>query len=175
METIEKTIEVDAPLTKVYNQWTQFEEFPKFMEGVEQVKQLDDKHLHWVAEIGGKKKEWDAEIIEQVPDQRIAWRSTTGVPNAGIVDFRPKDLNHTIVSLQMNYQPETTMENVADTFGVVSRRVEGDLKRFRDFIQKRTTETGAWRGEIRGGKVNPRSKGKPAAGEYDSSGKSGLP
>src|SRR5882724_3668508 len=156
METIEKTIEVEAPVTKVYNQWTQFEKFPEFMEGVEEVKQLDDKHLHWVAEIAGKKKEWDAEIIEQVPDERIAWRATTGAPNAGIVNFRPKDHDHTMVTLQMNYEPEGAMEGTGDTLGLVSRRVEGDLKRFRDFIRQRTTETGAWRGEIRGGKIKPR-------------------
>ena len=88
MQTVEKSIEVEAPLAQVYNQWTQFEQFPRFMEGVEQVKQLDDKRLHWVAEIGGRRKEWDAEIFEQVPDQKIAWRSTSGADNAGIVSFR---------------------------------------------------------------------------------------
>jgi len=153
METIEKTIEVEAPIAKVYNQWTQFEQFPEFMEGVEEVKQLDDKHLHWVADIGGRKKEWDAEIVEQVPDEKIAWRSTTGAPNAGTVNFRPKDLHHTVVTLRMNYEPEGTMEKVGDSLGIFSRRVEGDLKRFRDFVQQRTTETGAWRGEIHNDKV----------------------
>jgi uncharacterized membrane protein len=156
METIEKTIEIEAPLNRVYNQWTQFEKFPEFMEGVEEVKQLDDKHLHWVAEIAGKKKEWDAEITEQVPDQRIAWRSTSGAINAGMVNFRTKDQGHTMVTLQMNYEPEGATEKTGDALGAVSRRVEGDLKRFRDFIQHRTTETGAWRGEIRGGKIKPK-------------------
>src|SRR5437763_16499911 len=144
METIEKTIEVDAPVNKVYNQWTQFEEFPQFMEGVKEVKQLDDKHLHWIAEVGGKRKEWDAEITQQIPDQRIAWRSTGGAHNGGVVHFRPRDHNHTIVSLQLAYEPEGAVENVADALGILSRRVEQDLKRFRDFIQRRTTETGAW-------------------------------
>jgi uncharacterized membrane protein len=168
METIEKTIEVEAPLKKVYNQWTQFEEFPQFMEGIQQVTQIDDQHLHWVAKIAGKKKEWDAEILEQVPDQRIAWRSTTGAANAGIVHFRPKDHNHTMVTLQLNYEPEGAAENAGDALGLVSRRIEGDLKRFRDFIQRRTTETGAWRGEIRSGtKVQP-------GGQYGTSGRSGL-
>src|SRR5437868_4783220 len=122
METIEKTVEVEAPVAKVYNQWTQFEEFPHFMEGVEQVKQLDDKHLHWVAKVGGKQKEWDAEILEQVPDQRIAWRSTTGAPNSGIVHFRPKDDDHTVVTLQMVYEPQGAAENVGDALGLLSRR-----------------------------------------------------
>jgi uncharacterized membrane protein len=157
METIQKTIEVEAPVTTVYNQWTQFEQFPEFMEGVEEVKQLDDKHLHWVADIGGRKKEWDAEIIEQVPDEVIAWRSTTGAPNAGTVNFQPKDPNHTVVTLRMNYEPEGAMEKAGDSLGLVSRRVEGDLKRFRDFVQQRTTETGAWRGEIHGDRVQGES------------------
>ena len=166
METIEKTIEVEAPVSKVYNQWTQFEEFPQFMEGVKEVRQLDDKHLHWVAKIAGKEKQWDAEILEQVPDQRIAWRSTTGAANSGIVHFRPKDHDHTLVTLQINYEPEGTTENVGDALGMISHRVTGDLKRFRDFIQHRATETGSWRGEIRSGsKVAPRRQsdrtGKP--------------
>lgn len=169
METIEKTIEVEAPVQKVYNQWTQFEEFPRFMEGVEKVRQLDDKRLHWVAKVGGKQKEWDAEILEQIPDERIAWRSTTGTPNSGMVLFQPKDHNHTVITLQMNYEPEGATENIGEALGFLSRRVEGDLKRFRDFIQKRTTETGSWRGEIRSGK-----KVRGGEGEYDSSGKSGL-
>ncbi|MDB6125884.1 MAG: cyclase/dehydrase [Pedosphaera sp.] len=150
MEHIEKSIEVEAPLDKVYNQWTQFEDFPEFMEGVEEVKQLDEKHLHWVAEIGGKKKEWDAEIYEQVPDQKVAWRSTTGARNAGIVEFRPKDQNHTQVTLKMDYEPEGATEKIGDALGIVSRRVEGDLERFREFIQSRKSETGGWRGEIHG-------------------------
>jgi len=167
MESIEKTIEVDAPVKKVYNQWTQFEEFPRFMEGVEEVKQLDDKHLHWVAEIAGKKKEWDAEIMQQIPDERIAWRSISGATKAGVVNFRPKDHNRTVVCLKMTYEPEGAAENVGDALGFLSRRVEGDLKRFKAFIQTRTTETGSWRGEILKGEVkNP--------GDYDSSGKSGL-
>ncbi len=155
METIEKTIEVEAPVNTVYNQWTQFEEFPIFMEGIEAVRQVDDKHLHWVANVGGRRKEWDAEIVEQVPDERIAWRSTTGAANAGIVNFRPKDHNHTMITLQMNYQPESATEKIGDSLGLLSRRVENDLKHFRDFIQRRGTETGSWRGEIRGGKIRP--------------------
>jgi len=143
MESVEKTIEVEAPVKKVYNQWTQFEEFPEFMEGVEEVRQVDDRHLHWVAEMGGKKKEWDAEIYERVPERRIAWRSTTGTRNAGTVDFLPKEPNRTRVTLKMDYEPEGALEHADDALGVVSRQVEGDLERFKQFIQTRATESGA--------------------------------
>lgn len=148
MESVEKTIEVEAPVNQVYNQWTQFERFPEFMEGVEEVQQLDDRHLHWVAEIGGKKKEWDAEIYEQVPDQRIAWRSTTGTRNSGAVNFLSKNGGRTRVTLKMDYEPEGASEHLGDALGMVTRRVEGDLERFKEFIQESKTETGAWRGEI---------------------------
>jgi len=166
METIEKTIEIDAPVSKVYNQWTQFEDFPRFMEGVEQVTQIDDSHLHWVAEVGGKKKEWDAEIVVQIPDQRIAWQSTSGVTTAGTVNFKSKDLNQTELSLKLSYEPEGAVENVGDALGFLSRRVEGDLKRFKDFIQTRNTETGAWRGEIRNGGLRPKAR-KPTNGDLE--------
>ena len=148
MKSIEKTIEVDAPLSAVYNQWTQFEEFPQFMEGVKEVQQIDDKRLHWVAEIGGKRKEWDAEIFEQVPDSTIAWRSMSGVRNSGQVSFLPMGNYATKVCLKLHYDPEGTLENVADALGVLGRRVEGDLERFKKFIQARRHETGSWRGEI---------------------------
>jgi uncharacterized membrane protein len=165
METIEKSIEVDAPVSAVYNQWTQFEEFPRFMEGVEAVTQLDDKRLHWKAEIAGKVKEWDAEIFEQIPDQRIAWRSMMGAKNSGMVNFFPIGTNTTRVTLSLNYEPEGAIEKVGDALGVVSSRVEGDLKRFKEFIESRGQETGGWRGQIRGREVSssetetePRSK-----------------
>jgi uncharacterized membrane protein len=154
MQTIERSIEVDAPIDRVYNQWTQFEDFPRFMEGVEEVRQIDDRHLHWVAKAGGKRKEWDAEIIEQVPEQRIAWRSTSGAPNAGIVHFIPRDQNHTVVALQMTYEPEGAIEKLGSAMGVLEGRVEADLKHFKDFIQQRSTETGSWRGEIHGDHVS---------------------
>ena len=153
METIEKSIEVDVPVSRAYNQWTQFEDFPQFMEGVERVQQIDDKRLHWVADIGGKRKEWDAEIYEQIPDNRVAWRSTSGAPNAGVVVFQPVNPNRTRVSLRLAYEPETVGEKVGDTLGFVSRRIEGDLERFKEFIQNRGVETGAWRGKIGSGKV----------------------
>ena len=154
METIEKSIEVDAPLSAVYNQWTQFEEFPRFMEGVKEVRQLDDKRLHWHAEIAGKDKQWDAEIYRQEPDQSIAWRSTSGAQNAGEVRFSRAGGNRTLVTLNMSYDPEGLVENVADALGAVSMRVQGDLNRFKEFIEERGRETGGWRGEIRGGSVS---------------------
>ena len=148
MATIEKSIEVNAPLRVVYNQWTQFEEFPRFMEGVEEVRQLDDKRLHWRAKVGGKTKEWDAEITEQRPDERIAWTSRGGAWNAGVVTFHRINDNRTKVMLQVDYDPEGVMENVGDALGVVSARVAGDLERFKEFIEARGRETGGWRGEI---------------------------
>lgn len=154
METIEKSIEVNRPVSMVYNQWTQFETFPHFMEGVKDVRQLDDKRLHWRAEVGGREKEWDAEIFEQIPDQRIAWRSTTGAKNSGMVNFTPVDANRTRITLRLNYETEGAMEAVANAVGVVSGRVQGDLQRFKEFIETRPIETGAWRGEIHGRHVS---------------------
>jgi uncharacterized membrane protein len=159
--TIEKSIEVDAPVSVVYNQWTQFEEFPRFMEGVKEVKQINDKRLHWTAQVGIKQKEWDADIVEQTPDTRIAWRSATGAENAGIVDFLPTQNGGTKVTVHMTYDPEGIVENVGDALGFLSRRVEGDLQRFKDFLEARGRETGGWRGQIHGGKVE---SGGPAGG-----------
>ncbi|MBX5493091.1 MAG: SRPBCC family protein [Chloroflexi bacterium] len=149
MASVTKSIDVRVPVRTAYDQWTQFEEFPRFMEGVKSVKQLDDTHLHWIAEIGGQTKEWDAEITEQVPDERIAWRSTSGAKNAGVVTFHRLGDGLTRVTLQMEYEPEGAAESIGDALGFVSRRVEGDLERFRDFIEGRGVETGAWRGEVR--------------------------
>lgn len=150
MQTIEKSIEVNAPVAKVYNQWTQFEEFPRFMDGIEEVQQLDDKRLHWKAEIAGKTKEWDAEIVEQIPEQRISWQSTTGAKNAGTVSFMSVGTSATRVVLSLSYEPEGAMEKMGDALGMVSSKVEGDLKRFKEFIEMEGRETGAWRGEIHG-------------------------
>ncbi len=149
METIEKSIEVNAPLQAVYNQWTQFEEFPKFMQGVEEVRQLTDKRMFWKAEIWGKTAEWEAEIFEQIPDQRIAWRSVTGHPNAGAVSFQSLGPDKTRVTLTMSYEPLGVVEKIADALGIVTSRVQGNLERFREFIEDRGRATGAWRGEIR--------------------------
>ena len=149
MSTVQKSIDVNAPVNSVYNQWAQFEDFPAFMEGVKEVRQLDDSHLHWCAEIAGKDVEWDAEITEQIPDQRIAWRSVDGTPNAGVVSFHRLNDGETRVMLQMDYDPEGVIENAGDMLGMLSHRVEGDLERFKDFLESRGSETGAWRGEIR--------------------------
>lgn len=148
MSTVEKSIEVNVPVSTAYNQWTQFEEFPRFMEGIEEVRQLDATHLHWCASVGGKRKEWDAEITEQIPDKRIAWRATTGAPNAGVVTFHQIDADTTRIMVQMDYDPEGVTENVGDALGVFSHRVQGDLERFKEFIESRGHETGAWRGSV---------------------------
>ena len=150
MATIEESIDVDVPIRTVYNQWTQFEEFPRFMNGVQEVRQLDDRRLHWRAEVGGVDKEWNAEITEQLPDQRIAWRSTSGARNAGVVTFHHITDNTTRVMLQLDYDPEGVVENVGDAVGAVGMRVRGDLARFKEFIEARQRETGAWRGTIEG-------------------------
>src|SRR4051794_973444 len=125
MNTIEESILVDVPVSTAYNQWTQFEEFPKFMEGVKEVRQLDDKRLHWKADIAGKDEEWDAEIFQQVPDDRIAWRSTGGVKNSGRVTFSPRGGGQTEVSLQLHYEPKGVVENIGDALGVLKTRVAG--------------------------------------------------
>jgi uncharacterized membrane protein len=148
MATKEKSIDVEAPVSTLYNQWTQFEEFPQFMEGVEQVTQLDDQRLHWVANVGGQRKEWYARITEQVPDERIAWTSEGGTFTSGVVRFHRLDENRARVMLQMEYDPESIVEEVGDKLGFVTRRVERDLKRFKEFIESRGVETGAWRGKI---------------------------
>jgi len=146
MSYVEKTIEVNSPLSKVYNQWTQFESFPEFMQGVEEVQQLDDKRLRWKAQIAGKQEEWTSEIYEQVPDQKIAWRSIEGAKNSGIVKFKALGADRTEITLRMEYEPEGIIEKAGDMLGVVTGRVEGDLQRFKQFIEQHR-ETGAWRGE----------------------------
>jgi uncharacterized membrane protein len=150
---LEKSIELNLPVSIVYDQWTQFEDFPKFMEGVKEVRQLDDKRLYWRANIGGKEKEWTAEITEQEPDTKIRWKSTSGARNDGLVTFDKLTDNQTKVSLSIAYDPEGPVENAGDAMGILSRRIEGDLKRFKEFIESRGSETGAWRGEIHGNKV----------------------
>ncbi len=158
MARVEKGIEIDRPLRMVYDQWTQFEEFPRFMEGVEEVQQLDDRHLKWRARIAGKVEEWEAEIVQQIPDQTIAWRHTRGAVNGGVVVFRPLDAERTHLTLAIEYDPKGVVEKVGDVLGVVSRRVEGDLERFKRFVEERATETGGWRGEIKptGDATHPR-------------------
>ncbi len=145
---IEQSIEVAVPLSTAYNQWTQFEEFPRFMEGIKEVRQLDDTHLHWVAEFGGRHHEWDAEVTEQKPDERIAWRNTHGKDNAGVVTFHRLDDDHTRLMVQMDFVPEGIVERIGDALGAPERRVEGDLRRFKEFAESRGTEVAGWRGEV---------------------------
>jgi uncharacterized membrane protein len=149
MEKIEKSIEVQRPLRTVYNQWTQFEEFPRFMKGVTKVTQLDDQRLHWEAEIGGKNKEWDARITDQIPDQLIAWQSEGGEYTSGTVKFAAAGPDRTRIELEIIYDPEGFVESTGDALGLVSSKVENDLERFKEFIENRGQETGAWRGTIR--------------------------
>ena len=148
MSMIEEGIEVNVPVRTAYNQWTQFEDFPRFMEGVERVVQLDDTHLSWRANIGGATRDWTSEITEQIPDNRIAWRSTSGPRNAGVITFHRLSDEHSRVMLQLEYEPEGFTENAGDALGIVRRRVRGDLERFKEFIEHRGTETGAWRGQV---------------------------
>ena len=148
MSTIEQSIEVNAPLSMVYNQWTQFEEFPQFMDGSDEVRQLDDTHLHWVASFGGTQHEWDAEIVEQVPDERIAWGNTEGKDNAGVVTFHRIDDNTTRIMVRMDFVPDGIKEKIGDAIGAPERRIKGDLERFKELIESRGAETGAWRGEV---------------------------
>ena len=148
MSTVEKSIDVDVPVSTAYNQWTQFESFPQFMEGVDRIDQTSDRMTHWVTSIGGVTREFDAQITEQHPDERIAWTSVDGAKNAGVVTFHRLDENKTRVMLQMDYLPEGVVENVGDKLGIVGRRAEGDLKRFKEFIESRGAESGGWRGEV---------------------------
>ncbi|MFN2519472.1 MAG: SRPBCC family protein [Candidatus Limnocylindria bacterium] len=152
METIEKHVTVDVPLGAVYDQWTQFEDFPQFMDGVKEVRQQGDKRLHWVTDVGGKKAEFDAEIVEQIPDQVIAWQSKVGVKQSGRVVFAP-DAQGTRVTLKMEFEPRDALEGVGSKLGVADRQVQGDLDRFKKFIEERRTPTGAWRGRIEEGQV----------------------
>jgi uncharacterized membrane protein len=148
MSNITKSIDVSVPVRTAYNQWTQFESFPHFMEGVEEVQQLDETHLHWRAKVAGKEAEWDAVITEQIPDERVAWSSTSGKPNGGVVTFHRLGEDQTRVTVQMDYEPEGIVENVGSMVGADDRRIQGDLDKFKEFIESRGAPTGAWRGEV---------------------------
>ena len=148
MSTITKSVEVNVPVSTAYNQWTQFEEFPTFMEGVISVRQIDDDTLRWYANIGGVEREWKARITAQVPDECIAWQSTSGAKNFGLVSFRSLSPSRCAITLRLDIEPEGATETLGDWLGVVSARVQGDLDRFKAFIESRGHETGAWRGEI---------------------------
>ncbi|GAA2250506.1 MULTISPECIES: SRPBCC family protein [Kitasatospora] len=149
MSKVQESIDVDVPLHTAYNQWTQFEEFPRFMEGVKEVRQLDDRHNHWRTSIAGVDREFDTEIVDQLPDERVAWRTVGGdVKQMGVVTFQPLDEGHTRVRLAMNVEPEGMVEKAADMLGMLDRRVRGDLRRFKGFVESRGEETGAWRGRV---------------------------
>jgi uncharacterized membrane protein len=154
MSTIDRTIELDVPVRTAYDQWTQFEEFPRFMEGVISVDQLDSKTLQWRARIGGVERAWRAEITEQEPDRRIAWRSTDGARNDGVVTFEPIGDARSRVRVQLDVAPSDPIEAVGDAIGIVERQAEGDLERFKEYIEIRREPSGAWRGEVHDGDVH---------------------
>jgi len=149
VSTVTESVDVDVPVRTAYNQWTQFEEFPRFMDGVHEIHQLDATHTHWKTEIGGVKREFDAEITEQLPDERVAWKSVEGSRQAGVVTFHRLDDTHTRVTVQMDLEPHGVVEKAGAALGAVDHRVKGDLRRFKDYIEHRGgVETGAWRGRI---------------------------
>jgi uncharacterized membrane protein len=148
MTTVTESVEVAVPVRTAYHQWTQFEEFPRFMGGVSEVRQVSDTQTHWVTTIGGVTREFDAEITEQLPDRRVAWMSTSGMKQAGMVDIEPVAADRSRVTVRMDYEPRGIAEKAADAMGILTRQVRGDLDRFREFIEERGTESGAWRGDV---------------------------
>jgi uncharacterized membrane protein len=148
VSTVEQSVDVGVPVRTAYNQWTQFEEFPRFMEGVEEIRQVTDTRNHWKTEIGGVEREFDTEISEQRPDERIAWHTVEGPKQAGVVTFHRLDDSRSRVMLQMEFDPEGVVETAGDKLGFVERRIKGDLARFKEFIERRGAESGAWRGEV---------------------------
>ncbi|WP_433165165.1 SRPBCC family protein [Kribbella sp. CA-247076] len=148
MSNITQSVDVDVPVTTAYNQWTQFESFPQFMEGVEEVRQLDATHTHWVTKVAGATREFDATITEQHPDERVAWRSDSGPNHGGVITFHQLSPERTRVTAQMDIEPEGVVEKAGDMLGVIEGRVKGDLQRFKKFIEERPGETGAWRGDV---------------------------
>ncbi|MEV6997775.1 SRPBCC family protein [Streptomyces sp. NPDC093982] len=149
MSTVKETVEVEVPVGTAYNQWTQFQEFPNFMEGVEEVRQLDDSHNHWTTKIGGVRREFDTEIVDQLPDERITWRTVSGdTQQKGSVRFQRVDDTHTRVELVMDVEPSGAAEKAADMTGTIDRRIKGDMRRFKEYIEHRGIESGSWRGRI---------------------------
>ncbi|MET9375645.1 SRPBCC family protein [Streptomyces sp. NPDC002992] len=152
MSMVKESIDVDVPVRRAYNQWTQFEEFPTFMEGVEEVRQLDDQHCHWKTKVSGVRREFDTEIVDQLPDERISWRTVGGdTQQKGVVTFQPLDEAHTRVSLAMDFEPEGMVEQAGDKTGLLDLRIRGDLRRFKGYIEERGQESGGWRGRIKPG------------------------
>jgi len=149
VSTVTEFVDVNVPVRTCYDQWTQFEDFPRFMEGVEEIQQLDDTHTHWKTSIAGVTREFDAEITEQLPDERVAWTSTEGEKQAGVVTFHRLDDTHTRVTVQLDFDPQGFVETAGDKLGIVDRRIKGDLHRFKEFIESRGgITTGAWRGQV---------------------------
>lgn len=170
----EKSIQVDVPVTTAYNQWTQFEDFPHFMGGVKEVRQHGDQRLHWVAEIAGVRREWDAAILEQVPDRKIAWAATEGATNAGAVRFLPAGTGSTIVHLSLEYEPQGLVEKVGDKLGIVERQVESDLQRFKSLVESEGYATGGWRGSVNPGQDVGTPGANAAFTSRGDSGKAGV-
>lgn len=170
---IEKHVMVNVPVSVAYNQWTQFEEFPHFMSGVSKVEQLADDRLHWVAEIGGVKREWEARILAQEPDRRVAWAATEGATNAGAVTFEDIGGGQTRIHLELEYEPEGMVEKIGDKLNVVEKQAEGDLQRFKEFIEDEGYASGAWRGAVAGGTVGSPTIDAAAASRGDD-GKAGI-
>ncbi|MEV7178986.1 SRPBCC family protein [Kitasatospora sp. NPDC093679] len=149
MSMVQESVEVEVPLHTAYNQWTQFADFPRFMEGVEEVTQIDERHNHWKTKVAGVSREFDTEIVDQLPDEKIAWRTVGGdVQQMGVVTFRRLDNDHTMVRLALDFEPDGVAEKAADMMGMVDRRVKGDLRRFKAFIEDQGLESGGWRGRI---------------------------
>ena len=148
MASVVESIDVKVPVSTAYNQWTQFESFPQFMDGIERVEQRDDTRLRWTAEVGGNRREWDAEITEQHPDHRVAWKALNQEGPNGVVTFHKLDDSHTKVMVQMEYEPEGMKESLGSVVGFDSHRVKGDLESFKEFIESRGSESGAWRGNV---------------------------
>jgi carbon monoxide dehydrogenase subunit G len=169
---VEKSITVDVPISTAYNQWTQFEEFPQFMSGVQSVEQLDDRRLRWVAEIAGVRREWHAEIIEQRPDEKVAWAATEGATNAGAVYFIADGPERTRVTLELEYAPEGLVEKVGDALNVIERQAQSDVERFKEFIESRGAESGSWRGQVGAPAVG--TPGVDLASSEGDSGKAGV-
>jgi hypothetical protein len=171
---VEKRILVNVPVSTAYNQWTQFEEFPHFMGGVKSVTQLSDDRLQWVAEIGGVRRQWEAKILEQVPDRKVAWAATEGATNAGSVDFEDVGGGQTSIQLTLEYEPEGIIEKVGDKLNVVDRQAEADLQRFKEFIEDEGYASGAWRGSVSSGAPVGTPGVEDAAGSRGDSGKAGV-
>jgi hypothetical protein len=171
---VEKSIRVDVPVTTAYNQWTQFEDFPAFMDGVKQVEQLDDRRLRWVAEIAGVRREWEASVLEQIPDRKVAWAATAGATNAGAVRFSPAGAGSTMVYLSLEYEPEGVVEQIGDKLGIVERQVTADLARFKALVESQGYASGAWRGAINEGTGVGTPGVERAASSEGDSGKAGV-